>query len=144
MAAPGAGSAVAARQAETWSLVEEAARRWILKCSDQRAWVPRREIYDETWGGFLGWERFLGLMREVEALRRRADEILLGEVSYQGMTFMLDPSAVDLSARSTPLQSRSPLHGSSAASAAQLTGCAGGLARQIPSQRGLLLKPYCT
>jgi hypothetical protein len=70
--APGAGSAVAARQAETWSLVEEAARRWILKCSDQRAWVPRREIYDETWGGFLGWERFLGLMREVEALRRAA------------------------------------------------------------------------
>lgn len=71
-AGPSAGSAVAARQAETWSLVEEAARRWILKCSDQCAWVlPRREIYDESLRP-AGWERFLGLMREVEALRRAA------------------------------------------------------------------------
>jgi hypothetical protein len=47
---------------------------------------------------------------EVEALRRRADEILLGEVSYQGMTFMLDPSAVDLTARwQEALQSHSVL-----------------------------------
>lgn len=71
--APGAGSAVAARQAETWSLVEEAARRWILTCSDQqRAWVlPRREIYDELLRP-AGWESFLSLKREVEALRRAA------------------------------------------------------------------------
>ena len=53
------GSAVAAQQAETWSVVEEAARRWIAKRSYQeRGWVPRREM-----------ERFLGLMREIETLR---------------------------------------------------------------------------
>lgn len=63
------GSAVAAQQAETWSVVEEAARRWIMKCSDQeRGWVPRREIVDESLQP-AGWERFLGLMREIETLR---------------------------------------------------------------------------
>ena len=41
------------------SIVEEAARRWLLQCSEQeRGWVPRR-----------GEESRLGLMREVELLR---------------------------------------------------------------------------
>ena len=36
---------------------------------------------------------------EIEALRRRADEISLGDVSYPDMSFMLCPSAVDLADR---------------------------------------------
>ena len=36
---------------------------------------------------------------EIEALRRRADEILLGCVSYPDMSFMLCPSAVHLADR---------------------------------------------
>jgi hypothetical protein len=61
----GAGTAAAAaaaqQQADTWSIIEEAARQWITaSCTDQeRGWVPRR-----------GRERWLGLMWEVEALRR--------------------------------------------------------------------------
>eukprot|EP01046_Picozoa_sp_COSAG06_P054086 COSAG06_NODE_9529_length_1878_cov_5.018550_2_plen_172_part_00 len=59
----GAGTAAAAaatqQQAETWSIIEEAARQWIATCTDQeRGWVPRR-----------GRESWLGLMWEVESLR---------------------------------------------------------------------------
>ena len=36
---------------------------------------------------------------EIEALRCRADEILLGDVTYPDMSFMLCPSAVDLTDR---------------------------------------------
>jgi hypothetical protein len=56
------GTAAAAQQAEMWSIAEEAARRWIANCPDQeRGWVPRR-----------GRESWLGLMWEVESLRRGA------------------------------------------------------------------------
>ena len=45
-----------------WSIVEEAGRRWIAACTDEeRGWVPRR-----------GRESWLGLMWEVESLRRGA------------------------------------------------------------------------
>ena len=45
-----------------WSIVEEAARRRIAVCTDQeQGWVPRR-----------GRESWLGLMWEVESLRRAA------------------------------------------------------------------------
>jgi hypothetical protein len=55
-------SAVAAQELEMWSIVEEVARRWIAGCTDQeRGWVPRR-----------GRESWLGLMREVEVLRKAA------------------------------------------------------------------------
>jgi hypothetical protein len=58
---PGGGAAAAAAAAETWSIAEEAARRWAATCTDQeRGWVPRR-----------GRESWLGLMWEVESLRRR-------------------------------------------------------------------------
>jgi hypothetical protein len=58
----GDGTATAAAQrVDTWSIDEEAARRWIAACTDQeRGWVPRR-----------GQESWLGLMWEVESLRRR-------------------------------------------------------------------------
>lgn len=48
-------------RAETWSIVQEAARRWLLTtCNDQeRGWVPCRRL-----------ENQLDLMREVELLRR--------------------------------------------------------------------------
>eukprot|EP01046_Picozoa_sp_COSAG06_P051219 COSAG06_NODE_8307_length_2207_cov_4.807400_1_plen_290_part_00 len=56
------GGAVAAQQAEMWPIVEEAGRRWIATCTDEeRGWVPRR-----------GRESWLGLMWEVESLRRGA------------------------------------------------------------------------
>ena len=43
-----------------WSIAEEVARRWIADCTDhERGWVPRR-----------GRESWLGLMWEVESLRR--------------------------------------------------------------------------
>ena len=53
----------AEQQAEMWSIIEEAARRWIAtECTDQeQGWVPRR-----------GRESWLGLMWEVEVLRRGA------------------------------------------------------------------------
>jgi hypothetical protein len=55
-------AAAAAQQAELWSIVEEVARRWIATCTEQeRGWVPRR-----------GRESWLGLMWEVQALRRGA------------------------------------------------------------------------
>ena len=59
----GGGTAAAAQQqAETWSIIQEAARQWIASCTDQeQGWVPRR-----------GRERWLGLMWEVEVLRRGA------------------------------------------------------------------------
>eukprot|EP01046_Picozoa_sp_COSAG06_P065163 COSAG06_NODE_15884_length_1037_cov_2.299574_1_plen_115_part_10 len=45
-----------------WSIAEEAARRRIALCTDQeRGWVPRR-----------GRESWLGLMWEVQSLRRGA------------------------------------------------------------------------
>jgi hypothetical protein len=57
-----AAAAAAQQQAETWSIIEEAARQWIAACTDQeRGWVPRR-----------GRESWLGLMWEVEVLRRRS------------------------------------------------------------------------
>lgn len=48
------------RCADTWSIAEEASRRWVREgCSAQeRGWVPRR-----------GQESWLALMREVEMLR---------------------------------------------------------------------------
>jgi hypothetical protein len=56
------GGAASPQQAEMWSIAEEAARRWIASCTDQeRGWVPRR-----------GRESWLGLMWEVESLRRGA------------------------------------------------------------------------
>jgi hypothetical protein len=59
----GSGAAAAAAQhTEIWSIIEEVARRWIVDCTDQeRGWVPRR-----------GRESWLGLMWEVEVLRRGA------------------------------------------------------------------------
>jgi hypothetical protein len=59
----GGAAAAAAQQAlEMWSIVEEAARRWIATCTHQeRGWVPRR-----------GRESWLGLMWEVQSLRRAA------------------------------------------------------------------------
>jgi hypothetical protein len=68
-----------------WSIAEEVARRWIASCTDQeRGWVPRR-----------GRESWLGLMWEVEVLRRGVVfgrshvEIALSEggaVAKKGMT----------------------------------------------------------
>jgi hypothetical protein len=63
-AVPSGGTAAAAavRQAETWSIIQEAARQWIAGCTDQeQGWVPRR-----------GRESWLGLVWEVEVLRRGA------------------------------------------------------------------------
>ena len=58
----GTAAAAAAQQAEMWSIAEEAARRRIAACTDQeRGWVPRR-----------GQESWLGLMWEVQSLRRGA------------------------------------------------------------------------
>jgi hypothetical protein len=54
--------AAAAEAMEMWSIVEEVGRRWIVDCSDQeQGWVPRR-----------GRESWLGLVWEVEVLRRGA------------------------------------------------------------------------
>jgi hypothetical protein len=56
------GGTAAAAETEMWSITEEAARRWIADCTDQeRSWVPRR-----------GRESWLGLMWEVQVLRRGA------------------------------------------------------------------------
>ena len=62
-ASGGGGTAAAAQQElEMWSIVEEAARRQIASCTKQeRGWVPRR-----------GRESWLGLMWEVQSLRRGA------------------------------------------------------------------------
>jgi hypothetical protein len=58
---PRTAASAAEQQAETWSILEEAARQWIAGCTDQeQGWVPRR-----------GRESWLGLMWEVEVLRRR-------------------------------------------------------------------------
>ena len=56
----GATTGAAAQQPlELLSIVEEAAHRWRLKCSDQeRGWVPRR-----------GRESWLGLMQELQRLQ---------------------------------------------------------------------------
>jgi hypothetical protein len=60
--AAAAAAAAAAQQAEMWSIAKEVARRWIADCTHQeRGWVPRR-----------GRESWLGLMWEVESLRRCA------------------------------------------------------------------------
>ena len=60
--ASGGTAAAATQQAEMWSIAEEAARRWIATCTNQeRNWVPRR-----------GRESWLGLMWEVQSLRRGA------------------------------------------------------------------------
>eukprot|EP01046_Picozoa_sp_COSAG06_P045888 COSAG06_NODE_6412_length_2944_cov_2.957118_3_plen_313_part_00 len=57
-----AAAAAAAQQLETWSLAEEAARRWLAARTEQeRGWVPRR-----------GRESWLRLMWEVEVLCRGA------------------------------------------------------------------------
>jgi hypothetical protein len=57
-----AAAAAQQQQAGTWSIIEEAARQWIAACTDQeRGWVPRR-----------GRESWLGLLWEVEVLRRRS------------------------------------------------------------------------
>eukprot|EP01046_Picozoa_sp_COSAG06_P003938 COSAG06_NODE_158_length_21760_cov_36.036979_6_plen_319_part_00 len=61
-ASGGTTAAAAQQQVEMWSIIQEAARQWIVRCTDQeRGWVPRR-----------GRESWLGLMREVESLRRGA------------------------------------------------------------------------
>jgi hypothetical protein len=61
-ASGGTAAATAQEQAETWSIIEEAACQWTNSCTDQeRGWVPRR-----------GRESWLGLMCEVESLRRGA------------------------------------------------------------------------
>jgi hypothetical protein len=53
-------SGSAAEATEMWSIAEERGRRWIATCTDQeRGWVPR-----------CGRESWLGLMWEVESLRR--------------------------------------------------------------------------
>ena len=61
----GTAAVAPAQQAEAiemWSIVEEAGRRWIADCTNQeQGWVPRR-----------GRERWLGMMWEVESLRRAA------------------------------------------------------------------------
>ena len=60
--AAAASTPVVAQQVELWSIVQEAARRWIVRCTEQESgWVPRRN--SESW---------LGLVREVELLRRAA------------------------------------------------------------------------
>jgi hypothetical protein len=57
-----AAAAATAGAPDLWSLVEEAACRWIADCTDQeRGWAPRR-----------GRESWLGLMWEVQSLRRGA------------------------------------------------------------------------
>jgi hypothetical protein len=72
-ASGGTAAAAAVQQAETWSIIQEAARQWIAACTEQeRGWVPRR-----------GRESWLGLMWEVEALRRRA--AVFGR-SHEGIT----------------------------------------------------------
>ena len=72
-AASGGGTAAAAQHAEMWSIIEEAARRWIATCTHQeRGWVPRR-----------GRESWLGLMWEVESLRRAA---VFGRRSHETIT----------------------------------------------------------
>jgi hypothetical protein len=71
-AAASSGAAAAAAAAEMWSIAEEVARRWIADCTEQeRGWVPRR-----------GRESWLGLMWEVESLRRGT---VFGR-SHEGMT----------------------------------------------------------
>jgi hypothetical protein len=71
-ASGGAAAAAAQQQVETWSIIQEAARQWITPCTDQeRGWVPRRDR--ESW---------LGLMWEVESLRRG---VVFGR-SHEGMT----------------------------------------------------------
>jgi hypothetical protein len=55
-------AAEATAPTEMWSIAEEVARRWIVGCTDQeQGWVPRR-----------GQESWLGLMWEMESLRRGA------------------------------------------------------------------------
>ena len=55
-------AATAQQQVETCSIIQEAARQWIATCTDQeQGWVPRR-----------GRESWLGLVWEVEVLRRGA------------------------------------------------------------------------
>jgi hypothetical protein len=73
----------AQQQAETWSIIQEAARQWIATCTDQeQGWVPRR-----------GQESWLGLMWEVEVLRRGAvfgrshELILMTTDDYFVLTF---------------------------------------------------------
>jgi hypothetical protein len=73
--ASSSGAAATQQQLGTWSIAEEVARRWIADCTEQqRGWVPRR-----------GRESWLGLMWEVESLRRAAvfgrshAEIMLSE-----------------------------------------------------------------
>jgi hypothetical protein len=61
-ASSGTAAAATAGAPDLWSIGEEAARRWIAGCTDQeRGWVPRR-----------GRESWLGLMWEVQSLRRGA------------------------------------------------------------------------
>ena len=59
-ASGGTAAATAQEQAETWSIIEEAACQWTNSCTDQeQGWVPRR-----------GRESWVGLMCEVESLHR--------------------------------------------------------------------------
>jgi hypothetical protein len=70
------GTAAAAQHAQqgAWSIIQEAARQWIATCTDQeQGWVPRR-----------GRESWLGLMWEVESLRRRS--AVFGRRSHESIT----------------------------------------------------------
>lgn len=61
----------AGAEAETWSIAHEAARRWLLNCTeDERSWVPRRIEYGPNLGQIR--ESYLSLMHEVQMLRGAA------------------------------------------------------------------------
>eukprot|EP01046_Picozoa_sp_COSAG06_P055568 COSAG06_NODE_10258_length_1716_cov_2.036487_1_plen_291_part_00 len=68
----GTAATAAQQQAETWSIIQEAARQWIANCTDQeQGWVPRR-----------GRESWLGLMwavRRGAVFGRSHAEITLSE-----------------------------------------------------------------
>jgi hypothetical protein len=98
---PSSGASAAA--ADTWSIIEEAARLSLTKCTEQeRGWVPRR-----------GRESWLQLLHEVELLRRAAvfgrshDSILLSE---GGMRATLNPSDNSPHAAASKVTMRSGRH----------------------------------
>jgi hypothetical protein len=95
----GTTATVVAQQVETWSIIEEAARQWIATCTDQeQGWVPRR-----------GRERWLGLMWEVESLRRGA---VFGRSSQEVITLSAGGAVA------TAATDHTNLHGHAAASKA--------------------------
>jgi hypothetical protein len=88
-ATSGGGTAAAAQQLWMWSIAEEVARRWITDCTDQeRGWVPRR-----------GRESWLGLMWEVQSLRRAA---VFGRRSHEWITLFEGGSRATVHADGAP------------------------------------------